>query len=298
MNINNQTKEEIFREMQSKIQENEVLKQQLKQLNISLLEVNEKLTESEAMKSHFISNISNEIVNPFTSILALADNILSVDKENWKKVISMVSMIHTEVFNLDFQLKNIFMAAKLEAGEVFPEISLVNINELVRGLISSFKYEIKHKNLNLDYLNLNEPAEEPIFFKSDGQKINILLSNLLSNAIKFSFEKGVIKITTKKSAGKLQLTIQDFGQGISKTNEQIIFDRFRKLDSGINTLNRGHGLGLSIIKALVDILDGKISFKSELGKGTIFSISLTESTKESIGTSVDADEILFNDEMF
>jgi signal transduction histidine kinase len=298
MNINELTKEELIRELQSKIQESEMLKRQLKQLNISLIEVNEKLTESEAMKSHFISNISNEIVNPFTSILALADNVLGVEKENWKKVISMVSIIHTEVFNLDFQLKNIFTAAKLESGEIYPDISNVNVTELVNSLISSFKYETRHKNLTIEYTNLNEPEEPVLYFKTDAQKLHLLLCNLIGNAIKFSYEKGIIKISSKKGHGALNITVQDYGQGISKTNEQIIFDRFKKLDNGINTLNRGHGLGLSIVKALVDILDGKISFKSELGKGTIFSIFVTESTKEVFGTSVDADEILFNDEKF
>lgn len=296
MNFNQLTNQELIQELQSKFQEIEMLKQQLKQLNISLIEVNEKLTDSESMKSHFISNISNELVNPFTSILALAANILSVDKENWKKVISMVSLIHTEVFNLDFQLKNIFTAAKLEAGEVFPEVSLVNINELIHGLINSFKYETRHKNITIDYIP--EPADEPVFFKTDAQKVHLLLCNLISNAIKFSYEKGIIKISSQKSHGSLSITVQDFGQGISKTNEQIIFDRFKKLDSGINTLNRGHGLGLSIIKALVDLLDGKISFKSELGKGTIFTILITESTHEVFGTSIDADEIFFNDDKF
>jgi signal transduction histidine kinase len=298
MNINELTKEELIRELQSKVQESEVLKQQLNQMNISLIEVNEKLTEAESLKSHFISNISNEIVNPFTSILALSDNILSVDKENWKKVISMVSIIRTEVFNLDFQLKNIFTAAKLEAGEIFPDVSNVNVPELISSLISTFKYEIRHKNLTIDYVNLNEPEENHVYFKTDAQKISLLLCNLISNAIKFSYDKGIIKISTRKNYGKLNITVQDFGQGISKTNEQIIFDRFKKLDSGINTLNRGHGLGLSIVKALVDILEGKISFKSDLGKGTQFSIIISESTKEIIGTSVDADELLFNDEKF
>jgi signal transduction histidine kinase len=298
MNINKLTHEELIQKLQSKLQENEMLKQQLNQLNISLIEVNQKLTDSESMKSHFISNISNEIVNPFTSIMALAENILTVDKENWKKVISMVSMIHTEVFNLDFQLKNIFTAAKLEAGEIFPEISLFNVNELTHGLINSFKYETRHKNLTIEFTNLNKPEGTPIYFKSDVQKIHLLLCNLLSNAIKFSYEKGIIKISSQKQNNKLIITVEDFGQGISKTNERTIFDRFNKVDSGINTLNRGHGLGLSIIKALVDILDGKISFKSGLGEGTVFTIVLTESTKEVIGTSVDTDEILFNDDKF
>lgn len=298
MNISKLTTKELMHELQLKLQENEALKQELNQLNISLLEVNQKLNGAEAMKSHFISNVSNEIVNPFTSILGLAENILSVDKENWKKVISMVSLIHAEVFNLDFQLKNIFTAAKLESGEIFPDISHLNINKLIIDLIESFKYELRHKNLKVDFISAKEAIDNPINFKSDAQKIHLLMCNLLSNAIKFSYDKGTIIIKTKKQGNKLTIVVQDFGQGISKTNEQIIYDRFRRIDNGINSLNRGHGLGLSIIKALVDILEGQISFSSELGKGTTFTIIVFESTKETFGTSVDADEILFNDDKF
>ncbi|MBN2347717.1 MAG: HAMP domain-containing histidine kinase [Bacteroidales bacterium] len=290
------SREELILELQTRLQENELLNQQLEQMDRSLLEVNKKLADSESLKSHFISNVTNEINNPFTSILALAENILNVDKEEWKKVISMVSLIHTEVFNLDFQLKNIFTAAKLEAGEIIPEISRVNISRLIDDLIESFKYEARHKNVKIKYINSNEASEDPMFFKTDAQKIYLLLCNLLSNAIKFSYDNGNIIITSKKENNTLILSVQDFGQGISKANTQIIFDRFRRIDSGINTIHRGHSLGLSVIKAIVDILEGKISFISKAKKGSTFTIIFPESDKESYGTSVNSGEILFNDE--
>jgi signal transduction histidine kinase len=253
MNINKISNDELIQELRTRLQDNEILQQQVNQLNIALKNVNQKLAESEALKSHFISNISNELINPFTSVLAIAENILSVDKENWKKVISMISIIHTEVFNLDFQLKNIFAAAKLEAGEISPEISLINIDMLIENIISSFKYESKKKHITINYNSINKAIDSVIFFKSDAQNIHLLLSNLISNAIKFSYDEGIICITANKDENKLLLSVQDFGQGISKTNEQLIFDRFKRVDSGINSINRGHGLGLSIIKAITEI---------------------------------------------
>jgi signal transduction histidine kinase len=298
MNLNKISSEELFLALKTRLQDDEKLQQQVNQLNIALKNVNQKLAESESLKSHFISNISNELVNPFTSILAIAENILSVEKENWKKVISMISLIHTEVFNLDFQLKNIFAAAKLEAGENNPEISLINIDLLIESIINSFKYETKKKHLSIEFNCINKSIENQIYFKSDAQKIHLLISNLLSNAIKFSYEDGLVQITATKEEKKLILTVQDFGQWISKSNELIIFDRFKRIDSGINSINRGHGLGLSIIKAITDILEGSIEFKSDLGKGTIFTIKINESDQETSGISIDADEIFFKDQQF
>ena len=105
--------QELIEELQKRFAQNKVTIQELKDSTDELKTVNKKLEESESLKSHFISNITNEIINPFTSILALSRSILQVKKENWKRVISMVAMIHSEAFNLDFQLRNIFLAAKI-----------------------------------------------------------------------------------------------------------------------------------------------------------------------------------------
>ncbi|MBN1596956.1 MAG: HAMP domain-containing histidine kinase [Bacteroidales bacterium] len=298
MELNNISDKEIILELKNRLQEKAICEQQVKDLNISLKKLNRKLKESESMKSHFISNIRNEIINPFTSILAIAENILDVEKENWKKVIHMVSLIHTEVFNLDFQLRNIFAAAELEAGENEPDITLVNIDKTIQHVIDTFKYEARRKHLKIEYVSANKNSNTKMYFKSDAEKIQIIISNLISNAIKFSYNEGIILIKVTKQENNLRLTVKDEGQGISKTNEQIIFDRFKRIDTGINSLNRGHGLGLSIIKAMIDSLDGKIEFSSRLGKGATFTIQLYESEKETSGISNDADELFFREEKF
>ena len=294
----NLTNEKLLTELRSRLQEKEVYLEQVNEFNKIISDLSQKLNESESLKSHFISNISNELVNPFTSIIALAENILEVEKENWKKVIQMVSLIHTEVFNLDFQLKNIFAAAKIEAGEVSPEVTLINIDKLIQNLIQSFRYEAKRKHLQINYSSQNKLAETVLYFKSDAEKIHLVLRNLLSNAIKFSYDEGIIGIMAVKDAGSLTISVTDKGQGISRANEKIIFDRFKRLDNGINSINRGHGLGLSIIRAICDILGGKLSFESELGKGTTFHLQLEESDLAATGISTDADEIFFKEELY
>lgn len=290
---------ELIDELKKRFEKNKNALQEVQDLNEELKKVNQKLEDSESLKSHFISNITNEIINPFASILALSKNILSVEKENWKKVFSMVSLIYSEAFNLDFQLRNIFVAAKLEAGEIFPEILNVDIKHLIESVIESFKYEAKKKKLNI-VLEFNIPTDghKPLFFKTDSEKIRLVISNLLSNAIKFSHDKQEIIIKVEKDDKHLILSIQDFGTGISLENQKIIFDRFKRIDSGINSIHRGHGLGLSINKALLDLLDGSIDIKSEVEKGACFTITIPENISQVSGFAFDGNDMFFDDDKF
>jgi signal transduction histidine kinase len=292
------TDEELFEELKKRIRTNKESLQELKELNKELQTVNKKLEESEALKSHFISNITNEIINPFTSIIGLARHILSVSKEDWKTVISMVALIHSEAFTLDFQLRNIFVAAKIEAGEIYPEILNVELKTLINNLLEAFRLEAKKKKLTLELdLKLGNNNDEDIFyFKTDPEKLKLVLSNLMSNAIKFSFEGQKIVMKIWKVNEMLHISVQDFGTGITEDNQKKIFDRFKRLDTGINSLNRGHGLGLSINKAILDLFNGTIDIQSKLGEGSIFTISIPEPSQNVAGYSTDGNEFLFEEE--
>lgn len=298
MDIQNLSREELISELQKQTEQKALLIKEIEKLEQSLVSVNIKLEESESLKSHFISNICNELVNPFTSVLALADNILDVEKENWKKVFSMVALIHVEVFHLDFQLKNIFAAAKLEAGELIPETATVDVISLIEHVVETFKYDARHKGLTFEIQVEGKDSKGKIYFNTDPEKLTLILSNLLSNAVKFSFQDGKITIRVSKMFDKLIMEVQDFGKGISKENESIIFDRFKRIDSGINSLNRGHGLGLSVNKAVLDILEGTISFTSKPQEGATFIVNIPESKAISTGLSSDANELFFKEETF
>ena len=293
--------QELIEELQKRFDENGRTIQELKELTEELKVVNKKLEESEALKSHFISNITNEIINPFTSILGLSRNILAVKKEDWKRVISMVALIHSEAFNLDFQLRNIFVAAKIEAGEIYPEILNVDLGNMVRSVIESFKIEAKKKSLELEFnFDMLPEKNNNVYFKTDPEKLKLAIANLVSNSIKYSNEDSKVVVSVWKSEDEnVNFSVQDFGQGISDANQKIIFDRFKRLDSGINSLNRGHGLGLSINKAVIDLLQGSIDVKSELGKGATFTLSIPEAKTNIAGFSADGNEFLFDeDEVF
>jgi signal transduction histidine kinase len=291
------TDELLIDELKRRFAEKKKSLKKLEKLTAELKEVNQKLAESEALKSHFISNITNEIVNPFTSIVILSKNILSVKEGDWDKVKRMASLIYSEAFNLDFQLKNIFAAAEIEAGELFMEVSNVKVDLLIQALIDSFIPETQKKQLSFEFIR-EQPEDDNFIFKIDSEKLKLILSNLVDNAIKFSKNNKII-IKRWVEEDVLFVSIQDFGIGISEKNQKIIFDRFKRLDSGINSLNRGHGLGLSINKALLDFLDGNIAIKSRKNEGTTFTISIPQAKDDPEAFSEDGNELIFgNDEVF
>jgi signal transduction histidine kinase len=288
---------ELIGELTERLKAYSMALEELKNLNEELKIVNKKLEDSEALKSHFISNITNEIVNPFASIIGLSRNILSSHKEDWKKVISMVSLIHSEAFNLDFQFKNIFVAAKLEAGEISPDILRTDIKSLIEGVMDSFRVERKKKRIGFNFsFNIFPEAGKVFYFKTDPEKIRLVMSNLISNAIKFSSHDQNIEIIVSMQDSELNVVVHDHGAGISEEDQKIIFDRFRRIDTGINSINRGHGLGLSVNKALLDMLNGRIQIDSEPGKGAKFSISIPENNTEAEGFSYNGTETFFDGE--
>ncbi len=294
------TDAELLEEIKKRFEEKQDSLQELENLTSQLQTVNKKLAESEALKTHFISNITNEIVNPFASILGLSKNIIAARPENYEKIRSMAVLIHSEAFSLDFQLKNIFAAAEIEAGEIIPQSLIVDVNKLTNGVIDQFEHEIEKKQLKVEFKSeLVSDNNKPRYFRTDHEKLQLILSNLLSNAIKYSNATNKIIIRAKSdNEGKLIMSVQDFGIGITESNQRIIFDRFRRIDSGINSLNRGHGLGLSVIKAYLDLLEGEIDIKSREKQGSVFTITIPEmmSSDEMNGFSSDGNEIFFTDE--
>lgn len=298
--MENFTNEELLKELSLRLKKQEELSHQQNALKNELVIINKKLAESESLKSHFISNITNEIINPFASILGLSKAILSVDKESWKKVLSMVALIYTEAFTLDFQLKNIFAAAKIESGEIYPEHADVDVCNIVESVIATFKIELKKKKIKVETMHCEEisiaKSNGGFNFKTDPEKFKLILLNLLNNAVKYSFEEGQITISLWKEDNNLFVSVKDHGPGISEEHQKIIFDRFKRVDSGITSTNRGHGLGLSINKALLDLLGGDIHIKSNPGEGALFTARFPEAIEESFLTASDDNELFFNDD--
>jgi len=269
---NRLTDENLVTELQKRLQENKDLLNQERKLTTELNDVNEKLLESEHLKSNFLSNIRNEMNNPIASILELAKNISegSLSKDEVK---DLAGLIYLEAFDLDFQLRNIFFSAEIEAGESPLSIISINIYSLIESILTSFKKRMDRKGIHLIWDN---SIIKHKIFKTDSEKLHLIICNLIANAIQFSNQGGTIEVCSQFEGDELVICVKDTGIGISKENQQKIYDRFHQIEEGSTKTYGGHGLGLSITKALLEIIEGRIELESDLGKGSCFKAFIKE----------------------
>ena len=266
------TDEELLSELKRHFEENKKMLDDERILIEQLNAVNQKLLASEHLKTNFLSNIRNEINNPIASILELSKNIKEgqMDIESMKR---FASLIFSEIFDLDFQLRNIFLSAEIEAGESPLSVVSVNVSSLISNILESFRAKIEKKSIRLV---INNSIAENTIFKTDSEKLHLILSNLLANAIQFNNYGGEIEINTKIENNQFYFSIKDNGIGFAQDQLEKIYDRFHQIESGATKTYGGHGLGLSITKALLEILGGKISVYSELGEGSSFIIEINQ----------------------
>jgi signal transduction histidine kinase len=266
------TDDELIEELSSRFARSRKAFSDLSVVNRKLLEMNERLERSESLKSNFLSNIRNEINNPLNAIMGLAGQLAITGSGN-EEVAALSSLIGAEANHLDFQLRNIFMAAELEAGEASPRCVKLHIASALRDLVDSFCHSAAKKNVTLDFV-MTEHVDHSIVVV-DFEKIQVVVSNLLANAIEYSSEGGTVEVSFSVGGnGDLHISVQDHGIGIALEDQQSIFDRFVQLDAGTTRSHLGHGLGLSITKALVDLMQGHIGLISAPGEGTRINITI------------------------
>lgn len=279
----------LLRELNRRLEGCEQIISDQNHMLAQLQDLNKKLEQSEALKSHFLSNIKNEINNPLASILALSQNVLRKGDQLSPDLLKSIRLIYNEAHALDFQLDNIMTAAEIEAGEVSPRFDDANVSTVITQVIQAFRSSIDKKRISIDIA-----GERDIHFVTDSHYFKIIMANLVSNAVKFSREEGIVSIAVICSGESLNIIVNDSGPGISQHDLSKIFDRFTQLDAGTMKKYQGHGLGLSVIKDLVELLDGTIAVHSSVN-GSSFSVTLpvkmSQDTNELPGNG---DEIFFD----
>jgi signal transduction histidine kinase/CheY-like chemotaxis protein len=251
---------------------NEGRKQQrmIQRLNVS----ERRSKELASAKEQFLANMSHEIRTPMNAILGFT-NLLrrSTLTEEQRK---FVQNIHTAGENLLALVNDILDLSKIEAGMMVIEETNFSLHSLVSSVAAMFSEKIKEKGLNLQ---INIDNEVPDVLSGDAVRLTQILVNLLSNGVKFT-DKGEIKVVVKlleadDEQARIRISVADTGIGIVKAKQQAIFERFQQAETETTRRFGGSGLGLSIVKQLVDLQKGRIYVKSEPGKGSSFIVELT-----------------------
>jgi signal transduction histidine kinase len=206
----------------------------------------------------------------------------------------MADLIYTEAFELDFQLSNIFMAAELEAGEVTLSPAQIGLDAIVNRLVFAFGHKAREKKITVEILGMPGTPDEKLLFTTDPEKLRLIAANLLANAIEFTPDGKRVTIEVKLHDKMLDLAVCDQGSGIPEAERKRLFERFHQLDQGPTKKHKGHGLGLSITKALAEVLGGRVNVVSAPDGGTVVQVTVPElAGSDSDIFSDDGNEFLF-----
>ncbi|MCD4682996.1 MAG: PAS domain S-box protein, partial [Bacteroidales bacterium] len=256
-----------------------------KQVEKELIKAKERAEESDRLKTAFLHNISHEIRSPMNSILGFT-NLLSEPGLSGEEQHEYINVIKKSGHLMLNTINDLMDISLIESGQVKVVVSEVNVNEQIEYLYTFFKPDAEKKGIHLSFINRLHNHEANI--KTDHEKVYAILINLIKNAIKFTNEGSIEFGYNKKADSKpteLEFFVKDTGIGIPKNWQQAIFDRFVQAELSPSKKYEGSGLGLSISKAYIEMLGGKIWVESIEGEGSVFYFTIPYSTGKSETTT-------------
>jgi len=247
---------------------------QVQQKNREIEKKMEELALSTRYKSEFLANMSHELRTPLNSILLLSRLMAENNEKNLSPdQVQYAQVIQSSGNGLLELIDEILDLSKIESGKMTVEIEQVNTQDILDDLRRLFDPIAQQKNIGWEVsLDANVPAQ----FDTDRMRLEQILKNLLSNAFKFT-QQGQVQLTVSvpgDQPSSLCFTVKDSGIGIAQDKQQLIFEAFQQEDGSTRRKYGGTGLGLSISRELSKLLGGRITLKSESGKGSEFSLCL------------------------
>lgn len=248
----------------------------LKELNKTLIQQKHELIETQKYKDSFFANMSHELRTPLNSINILSSIMMKNKKGNFDindvKNLEIINDCGKKLANL---ISDVLDISKIEAGQMSVEALSFDFDKSINQIVDMFLIQIQNKNLEFEFKKQKQFNQ--IF--NDEKLIGQILINLLSNAIKFT-SKGKIEFIINDKNEYIEFIINDEGIGIPNDKLEQIFDRFKQVDGSIKRKFGGTGLGLAICKELVLMLDGEISVKSQLDKGSSFRVLIRKNLQK------------------
>lgn len=234
-----------------------------------------KMEETLKVQDEIFSNISHELKTPLNVIfstnqlmqLYLKNDLLESNKEN---IIKGINIIKQNCYRFTKLINNVIDMSKIESGFFKLNLSNENIVNITEDIVQSLCDYVKAKRLNIIF---DTDIEEKII-TCDPDKIERIILNLISNAIKFTDENGSIFVNILDKGEAVEISVKDTGIGMNKEQMNNIFERFHQVDKSLSRNAEGSGIGLSLVKSIVNLHEGKISVESKPNEGSIFKIEL------------------------
>ena len=261
--------EERTGELNDAIKNLELTNERLKKIQVEISKALSKERELNELKSRFVTMASHEFKTPLSTILSSASLITKYnnagDEEKREK---HIERIKSAVNNLNGILNDFLSLSRLEEGKIQNKAELFAVVELCENVVEEMQTVTKNgQSISFDFFGRKETE-----VTLDKQIVKNIIINLLSNAIKYSTEDKNILFSVTATDNKLEIKVQDSGIGIPEEEQPHLFNRFFRAHNASNI--QGTGLGLHIVKRYVELLNGTITFKSELDKGTTFTVTI------------------------
>lgn len=233
-----------------------------------------ELSGTETLRADFIANVSHELKTPLAVIHNYSTMLQSptLPKEKQLEYVKTISQASQRLSDL---ITNILKLNKLENQQIFSESTTYNLGEQLCECLLNFENVWEKKELEI-----STDIEEDIIIKADSELLTLVWNNLFSNAIKFTNQGGKVAVSLKTVKDFAVIKVSDTGRGISTEIGQHIFEKFYQGDTSHAT--QGNGLGLALVKRVLDIISGNISIESEIGKGSTFIVKLRRDVCEEI----------------
>ena len=224
------------------------------------------LQKLENLRREFVANVSHELKTPITSIKGFAETLIEGAKNDEQSLDMFLNIILKESNRIESLVTDLLDLSHIEQQKEL-EINYMNLSELAISIIDNLQTQAQNKRIKIQ-----SEIEKDVIIEAHENKIAQVITNLLSNAINYSSEDNKVIVRVYRNDNKVYLEIQDYGIGISETDQKRIFERFYRVDKARSRDSGGTGLGLSITKHIVEAHNGRIDVKSEPGKGSIFKV--------------------------
>ncbi|WP_209319742.1 PAS domain-containing hybrid sensor histidine kinase/response regulator [Ancylomarina longa] len=245
-----------------------------KKMISDLIAAKDKAEESDRLKSAFLANMSHEIRTPMNAILGFSELLKEPDlaNEQQQDYIALIEKGGARMLNIINQIMDI---SKIESNLMEVSIKEININKQIEHTYNFLRSQVEAKGLEISYKTPLQDKDAII--KTDPDKVLAVLLNLVNNAFKYT-DKGTIEFGYEKKDKYLEFFVKDTGIGVPQNRQKAIFERFIQADIEDKMARQGAGLGLSISKAYVEMLGGKIWLVSEKDRGSVFYFTLPYNT--------------------
>lgn len=232
----------------------------------------QKLDES---RQEFVSNVSHELKTPITSIRVLADSLMTMEDAPIELYKEFMEDISSEIDREAKIISDLLALVKMDKAAAVLEITTVDINELINSILHRLLPIAKQRGIELVLESFR-----PVVAEIDETKLTLAITNLVENAIKYNVDNGYVHVSLNADHKYMYIKVQDSGVGIPEDCQDLIFERFYRVDKARSRETGGTGLGLAITKSVIQMHNGAIRVYSKLNEGTTFSVRIPLNYKE------------------